>query len=717
MSVDESGHAPIRVLLIDDDEDDYLITREMLTSQQRARFSVEWRPGYDDALSAIAEGRHDVYLIDYRLAGRTGLELVRDGFAGRPHAPVLMLTGQSDYEVDVAAAALGVSDFLVKHELDPATLERAIRYAIRHESTIAELTQSQERYALAVRAANDGIWDWDLTNDEIYFSPRWRTILGRPGSDRSAVENGPGAWFDLVHPADIQRVRDAITAHLEGRTPHMQSEHRMRHTDGSWRWVMTRGLAIRAVDGTPTRMAGSLSDVTDRRIAQLRLQHDALHDSLTGLPNRTLFVDRVNQFLQRARRDPSAGCAVLFLDIDRFKLVNDSLSHAVGDQLLIALAARLTSALRPGDTVARLGGDEFTVLLGDITDPDAAGVVVGRVLQSLEQVFTVDGNDLFVSASIGIAVSTSGLASADLMRNADIAMYDAKRRGRGQCAVFDDSMRLRVVSRLTRETEVRQVIECSMLGIHYQPIVDLATGLIAGLEALARWPESWGEGGTLTPNEFIPIAEETGMIGALGLQVLQRALQTLAGWRDDGLVAEDVCMSVNLSGRQLDDPGWAEQVRAAINYAELPPNALKLEITESTLMQEVQRAEQLFAQVTDSGVGLHLDDFGTGYSSLAALHRLPVDALKIDRSFVATIDELEATGEVLVRSTIALAHSLGLPVIAEGVEVPEQLRHLRSLGCEYGQGYLFSKALDADGMRALLTGWSPDRILALTVAV
>jgi diguanylate cyclase (GGDEF)-like protein/PAS domain S-box-containing protein len=717
MSVDESGHAPIRVLLIDDDEDDYLITREMLTSQQRARFSVEWRPGYDDALSAIAEGRHDVYLIDYRLAGRTGLELVRDGFAGRPHAPVLMLTGQSDYEVDVAAAALGVSDFLVKHELDPATLERAIRYAIRHESTIAELTQSQERYALAVRAANDGIWDWDLTNDEIYFSPRWRTILGRPGSDRSAVENGPGAWFDLVHPADIQRVRDAITAHLEGRTPHMQSEHRMRHTDGSWRWVMTRGLAIRAADGTPTRMAGSLSDVTDRRIAQLRLQHDALHDSLTGLPNRTLFVDRVNQFLQRARRDPSAGCAVLFLDIDRFKLVNDSLSHAVGDQLLIALAARLTSALRPGDTVARLGGDEFTVLLGDITDAGAARVVVQRVLESLERVFTVDGNDLFVSASIGIAVSTSGLASADLMRNADIAMYDAKRRGRGQCAVFDDSMRLRVVSRLTRETEVRQVIECSMLGIHYQPIVDLATGLIAGLEALARWPESWGEGGTLTPNEFIPIAEETGMIGALGLQVLQRALQTLAGWRDDGLVAEDVCMSVNLSGRQLDDPGWAEQVRAAINYAELPPNALKLEITESTLMQEVQRAEQLFAQVTDSGVGLHLDDFGTGYSSLAALHRLPVDALKIDRSFVATIDELEATGEVLVRSTIALAHSLGLPVIAEGVEVPEQLRHLRSLGCEYGQGYLFSKALDADGMRALLTGWSPDRILALTVAV
>jgi diguanylate cyclase (GGDEF)-like protein/PAS domain S-box-containing protein len=717
MSAAESGDAPIRVLLVDDDEDDCLITREMLARQQRARFSVEWCPGYDEALRTIAEGRHDVYLIDYRLDGHTGLDLVREGFAGRAHVPVLMLTGQSAYEIDVAAAALGVSDFLVKQELEPVMLERAIRYAIRHEATIAELTLSQERYELAVRAANDGIWDWDLKSDQIYFSPRWRTILGRPGSDRSAVVNGPAAWFDLVHPADIQRVRDAIAAHLGGRTPHMQSEHRMRHADGSWRWVMTRGLAIRAVDGTPTRMAGSLSDITDRRVAQLRLQHDALHDSLTGLPNRTLFVDRVNQFLQRARRDPAAGCAVLFLDLDRFKLVNDSLSHAVGDQLLIALAARLTSALRPGDTVARLGGDEFTVLLGDVTDAGEARVVVQRVLQSLEQVFSVDGNDLLVSASIGIAVSTSGLASADLMRNADIAMYDAKRRGRGQCAVFDDSMRLRVVDRLTRETEVRQVVECSLLGIHYQPIVDLSTGLIAGLEALARWPESWGEGETLAPNEFIPIAEETGMIGALGLQVLQRALQTLAGWRDEGLVAEDVCMSVNLSGRQLDDPGWAEQVRAAINHAELPPHALKLEITESTLMQEVQRAEQLFAQVTDSGVGLHLDDFGTGYSSLAALHRLPVDALKIDRSFVATIDELDATGEVLVRSTIALAHSLGLPVIAEGVESPEQLRHLRSLGCEYGQGYLFSRALDAEAMRVLLQGWSPDGILALTAAV
>ena len=717
MAPADAAAGAIRVLLVEDDEDDYLIARDILARQDRVRFTVEWRSNYAEALQAISERRHDVYLIDYRLGDRTGLDLVRDGLDMSTYAPVLMLTGQAEYEIDLEATALGVTDFLVKRELEPVMLERSIRYAIRHVQTIRELTLSQERYALSVRAANDGIWDWDLTNGQIYFSPRWDAILGRAGRIDSDAADGPAVWFDLVHPDDLPRLRAAIEAHLEGRTPHMQSEHRMRHADGAWRWVMTRGLAIRGVDGVPTRMAGSLSDVTDRRTAQLRLQHDALHDTLTGLPNRTLFLDRVDQILQRAQRDPANGCAVLFIDVDGFKLVNDSLSHAIGDQLLIALAGRLAAAVRPGDTVARLGGDEFTVLLEDITDTAEALVVAQRVLCALDEVFPIDANELFTSASIGVAVAAPGLTSTDLMRNADIAMYDAKRHGRGRCAIFDDSMRRRVVDRLTRENELRQIIECSLLGIHYQPIIDLSTGLVAGLEALARWPENWGEGGSVNPSEFIMIAEETGVIGALGQQVLQRALLTLAGWRADGLIADHVCMSVNLSGRQLDDPAWAETVRAAINSAALPPHALKLEITESTLMQEVQRAEHVFSQVTDSGVGLHLDDFGTGYSSLAALHRLPVDALKIDRSFVATIDESDASGDVLVRSTVALAHSLGLPVIAEGIESADQLRHLCSLGCEFGQGYLFSQALSAQRTRLLLERWAPQQVLALSAAV
>jgi diguanylate cyclase (GGDEF)-like protein/PAS domain S-box-containing protein len=686
----------VRVLLVDDDEDDFVITRDLLEHQDRVRFTVDWRSTYDQALKAILEQRHDVYLVDYRLGERTGLELVREGFASRPFAPVIMLTGQPTYEIDLEATALGVTDFLVKEELDRSRLERSIRYAISH--------QKAERYALAVRAANDGIWDWDLESDRIYLSPRWHALLGQPEEPRDAR---PSAWFDLVAPDDLPRLRGAIDAHLEGRTPYLECEHRLRHADGSWRWVLTRGVATRDPEGSPTRMAGSLSDMTDSRVARLRLEHDALHDMLTGLPNRTLFLDRVHQILQRATRDPAAGCAVLFLDLDGFKLVNDSFSHAVGDRLLAALADRVVGAVRPGDTVARLGGDEFTVLLDQIVDPLDATIIAERILRALGQPFHVDAHELLISASIGISLSVVGTKPSELIRNADIAMYEAKRRGRAQSAVFDESMHRRVVARLARQNEVRRLVEGALLQVHYQPIVELATGRITSVEALARWPDYLPP---VAPTEFIPVAEETGVIGTLGQQVMGDALQTLAAWRRAGLVGEEVSVSVNVSGRQLEDLELAARVRHELRSAGLPPSALTLEITESTLMQEVERTEQMLLELGAIGVSLHLDDFGTGYSSLTALHRLPVDALKIDRSFVASI-LTEGGNDVIVRSTAALAHSLGLAVVAEGVEDARQLERLRTLGCEYGQGDLITRALPEDDLRALLEDWSPTVIV------
>jgi diguanylate cyclase (GGDEF)-like protein/PAS domain S-box-containing protein len=692
---------PIRVLLVEDDEDDYLITRDLLDEQDRVRFDIDWCVDHDSALAAIREERHDVYLIDYRLGAHTGLELVRTGFAARPLAPVIMLTGQSDYEIDLEASALGVTDYLVKQELDPLSLERSIRYAIRHHKVIRELMQSEERYALAVRAASDGIWDWDLGRDQIYFSPRWHAILGRP---ERAEDSEPGAWFDLVHPHDLMRLRAAIDAHRAGQTAHLQSEHRMRHADGTWRWVLTRGLAIRGLDGEATRMAGSLSDITDRRAAERQLHHDALHDGLTGLPNRALFMDRLEQVLQRAARDPGVACAVLFLDVDRFKLVNDSLSHGVGDRLLVGLAHRVAEVLRPADTVARIGGDEFTILLDDVSSGADAEVLAERVKQTLKKPFSIDGHQLFVTVSIGVSLSGARMTPAELMRNADIAMYDAKRRGRACCAVFDESMHRTVVDRLARELDLRQAVERSLMRVHFQPIVDLATGRICALEALARWPAGWPE---VAPTDFIPIAEETGLIGALGMYVLQRALETLARWRRTGLVSDEMCVSVNVSGRQLDDPRLPSRVRAAIASAGVPAESLRLEITESTLMQNPDRVAVIVSEVCAFGVGLHLDDFGTGYSSLTALHTFPFDALKIDRSFVASLNENTGGSDVIVRSTVALAHSLGLRVIAEGIEDVDQLRRLRDLGCEYGQGYLFSTPLSVEMTETLLAGWSP----------
>jgi EAL domain-containing protein (putative c-di-GMP-specific phosphodiesterase class I) len=319
------------------------------------------------------------------------------------------------------------------------------------------------------------------------------------------------------------------------------------------------------------------------------------------------------------------------------------------------------------------------------------------------EAFTVDGHELVVTASVGIALSAPGITSAELVRNADIAMYDAKRRGRARCAVFDESMHRRVVNRLARENELRHAVEEGLLRVWFQPIVNLATGHVWGLEALARWPTSSPE---VEPRDFIPIAEEIGVIGPLGLHVLRTSLDALARWRRSGLVGDEVCVSVNVSGGQLEDPRLPGAVRAAVAAAGLPGDALRLEITESSLMHDPQRMQAIVAEVCSSGVGLHLDDFGTGYSSLAALHQFPVDALKVDRSFVASLTGNGHGSDAIVRSTVALAHSLGLTVIAEGIEDRRQLEQLRRLGCEYGQGFLFSKPLTGDATEALLTRWS-----------
>ena len=688
----------VRVLLVEDDEDDYLITRDLLSAQDRMQFEIEWVDSYDEARARIADGAHDVYLIDYRLGSHTGLDLVRDALDDR-RAPVILLTGQNDYEVDLEATRLGVTDYLLKDQLDPSLLERTIRYAVRHHSALAELRSSQERYALAVRGANDGIWDWDLTAGNAYFSPRWKAMLGY------AVEEIGGSpeteWFERVHPDDVGRLRGAIERHLAGRAPHFESEHRIRHASGAYRWVLSRGVAIRDRDGVATRMAGSMSDITDRKDAEDRLLHDALHDALTGLPNRALFMDRVTLSLTRAERHSGYRCAVLFLDLDRFKLVNDSFSHAVGDQLLIALARRLGSSLRPGDTVARLGGDEFTILLDDIGTAADALDVADRIQAALNEPFHIDGRELFITASVGISLSEPGMRVAELMRNADIAMYDAKRQGKARSATFDVSMHSRVVDQLELENELRTAIESNRLQVYYQPIVDLGSGRLSGFEALARWPADLP---SIPPTEFIPIAEDTGQIAALGSFVLNEALARLADWRRRGVIGEDVTMSVNVSGRQLGEAGLAAEVTAALERHGLPAEVLRLEITESTILYDPDRMQSALEELTGIGVQAHIDDFGTGYSSLTFLHHFPGDTLKIDQSFVGAMHVSEGSEEI-VRAIIALAHNLEMRVIGEGIESGVQVRKLRTLGCEYGQGFLFSRPLDADDVELLARAW------------
>jgi diguanylate cyclase (GGDEF)-like protein/PAS domain S-box-containing protein len=696
----------ISVLIVEDDEDDFIIARDLLDEQHYTPCEVEWASNAEQALRLIRERRHDVYLVDHRLGATTGLELVRDAFGDRTHAPVIMLTGFDDHQVDLEAAMLGVTDFLIKDRLDAAVLERSIRYAVRHHAVLSELRETQDRYALAVKGANDGIWDWDLAGGTVYYGPRWKEILG---FSEAEIGGSPEEWFKRVRPDDLECLRAAIDAHLNGHTAHFESEHRIRHADGGYRWVFSRGVAVRDQENRATRMAGSMSDITDRKAAHERLRHDALHDSLTGLPNRTMFLDHLELSLSRAKRDPRYRCAVLFLDLNRFKRVNDAFSHAVGDQLLVALARRLTMAMRAGDTVARLGGDEFTVLLHDIDSLQAAVEVAHRIHSTVGRPVSTEGRDLVVSASIGIAVSEPGTDASTLMRNADIAMYHAKVGRDDETAVFTPSMRKRAVGQLKLETEVRHAIEHERLRVFYQPIVDIDSGTVTGLEALARWPSEAER--AVSPIEFIPVAEDTGLIRPLGRFVLREACSQLSGWRADGLVGDDVTMSVNVSARQLGETGLLEDVAAALRESALPARSLRLEITEGTMMRDPQRMPAVLEELEEIGVGAHIDDFGTGYSSLTFLRHFAGNTLKIDRSFISSICADHGSAEI-VRTIIGLAQNLDIAVIAEGVETDEQLRKLHGLGGTYAQGFLFAKPLDARVTESVLSSWEPDKITA-----
>jgi diguanylate cyclase (GGDEF)-like protein/PAS domain S-box-containing protein len=565
-----------------------------------------------------------------------------------------------------------------------------------HKQAEDRLRESEERYALAMRGANDGIWDWDLTQGLIYYSPRWKQMLG---ACENQIGTLPEEWFSRIHPADLTAVHQAIAAHRDGDTPHFEIEHRVRHADGEYRWMHTRALAIRDESGRATRMAGSQTDITARKLAEEQLVRDALHDSLTGLPNRVLMLDRLERSITRCTRDRQHAFAVLFLDLDRFKVINDSLGHVVGDQLLVQFAQRLSACVRPTDTVARLGGDEFTILLEDPKDSDDALAVAQRILDALRRPIALDNQEIFVSTSIGIALSHTGYQRPqDVLRDADTAMYRAKSQGKSQAQVFDQSMHARAVKQLQIENDLRRAIDRDELVLHYQPIFRIGSSKLRAFEALVRWKHP--ERGLIPPMDFIPIAEETGLILPMGKWVLNAACQQAAHWL--ALFPDrPIDMNINLSARQFSQNDLVEQVTAALRKSGLPAKHLTLEITESVVMEKPEAAILMLQSLKDLGVQLNIDDFGTGYSSLAYLQRFPVDTMKIDRSFISRMTEGPENAEI-VRTIIALAHNLNLHVTAEGIETTEQLAQLDKLECENAQGYLFSRPLDAAAAGELL---------------
>lgn len=601
-------------------------------------------------------------------------------------------------ELERANAELKETMGLLSHEIDAKSrLVKELSTAVEKEQEAqAALLVSQERYAAAVRGANDGIWDWDLEGGAFYASPRFRDMLGL--RDDEPLANAD-QWLARVLPEDVERVRFEIDLHMRALTPHFESEYQVQGADGVPRWMLSRGQALRREDGTPYRMAGSLSDITERKRQEEELLHNALYDTLTGLPNRSLFVDRTAFLESRRLRNADYGFAVLFIDLDRFKTVNESLGHTAGDALLRAVARRLEGCLRTGDTVARFGGDEFVMLVDDVRDPTVPAALAEAVKAALAEPFDIADTEVYTSASIGITLSGGGAQeSGELIRDAETAMFRAKESGRSRAELFDADMHVTAVTTLRTEAELRRAIERGELEPHYQPVVSLESGRVVSCEALVRWNHP--ERGLLGAYEFVPVAEQTGLVVPMGLAMLRAACAQNKAWQAAGLPA--IRVSVNLSARQFSEPDLLDVIRDALDETGLDPRYLLLEVTESVVMQHPERAEVTLGALHEMGVSLALDDFGTGYSSLSYLKRFPFQALKVDRSFVMGIPR-DADDIAIVEAVVGLARSLKLAVTAEGVEFPEQAAYLRGLGCDNIQGFLVSRPVPAGEFEGFLS--------------
>jgi diguanylate cyclase (GGDEF)-like protein/PAS domain S-box-containing protein len=606
----------------------------------------------------------------------------------------------------VIGAALTVLGFLTNDIVGPALLGGLVLIVMLIGFTVMQhafaggatsgIVSDVERRALALTGAGDMIWDWDVSADKVFTSPETETALGL----KHGSLDGPAAkWLDVLHQLDRDRFRATLDSVLEQRRGRVAQDFRMRTADGHYLWFALRARPVVGSDGEVVRLVGTLTDVTEFKTAEERLLHDAVHDNLTGLPNRELFIDRLQAVLGLAKADSAIRPTVMVIDLDRFKQVNDSVGMAVGDSILLTLARRLGRLIKPQDTLARLSGDQFGLIVLSERELARITALAETIRKTLRAPITFRDREIFLTASIGLALADSESQRAEeALKDAELAMYHAKRGGGDRIDVFKAAMRARKSDRLTVESDLRRALERDEIGILYQPIVRLEDRSVAGFEALARWNHP--KLGRLSPAEFINIAEETGLIVELGLFVLDRTVRQLSTWQRTLRQRDPIFASVNISSRQLLRHDLIQDLRTVLARAPLARGSLKLELTESVVMENPEHAAQMLQRIRELGAGLALDDFGTGYSSLSYLQRFPFDTIKIDQSFVRTT--AKGTRPVILRSIITLAHDLGMDVVAEGAETDSDAVELFQLGCEFAQGFVFGEPMSAERARTLL---------------
>ena len=690
----------VRLLLVEPDFSLRASLRDVLAAEGREL----WFAGSCAEARALIECSPSphVAIIAVELPDGCGLNLIAELRRLAVAGECVALCARPTVESAARAMRLGATDYLTKPLGNGLALSNAVGWALARASKQQEqqrheqnLVARVERYALALEATQDGLWDWDLETNSLYLSKRWKQILGFAEQE---IGTSPDEWFSRVHPGDLSAVRAMVADRLSHSSGHFEIDYRIQSKFGAYLWVRTRGLSVQDAHKRTTRIAGIMSDISRAKKVEDRLVYEALHDGLTRLSNRVAFHQCLLEAFERQNQAKhEASFAVLFVDLDRFKNINDSLGHQAGDQFLLEISRRLQTSLRGSDHLARLGGDEFAILISGVNDMQDVAPILRRIETGIKAPCSIEGHMVVPSASIGIAFGSGHCASPeDVLRNADIAMYRAKGLGRGRAEVFDERMHVSALERFRLETDLRLALEADELEVHYQPVYSLRDKTLCGFEALVRWQHP--ERGWLPPEQFVRVAEDCELILSLGRWVLQTACKQLASWQAS--VGDALWMSVNLSPIQVFDANIVPEIAEALSTWGLRSQSLKLEITEGVFMGNMETATLILEEFKSLGVQLALDDFGTGYSSLSYLSRLPFDVLKIDRCFV---DGLDRGGHSLVQAIVTMAGALDIRVIAEGIETTGQLDVLDALGCDFGQGYHFARPLGWQAASRLLS--------------